>query len=80
MNPFNEFQPEERQLVAGLTGGWNFTYGEIRAVPREVDRDTRNFVSERAAVEARSHRSMAQAGSGTECDIARDSGAEADIM
>ncbi|MDH5283999.1 MAG: hypothetical protein OEW80_08965 [Gemmatimonadota bacterium] len=84
MNPFDEFQPEERQLVTGLTGGWNFRYGELRAeYQREVDRDTRNFVSERAAVEARvTPFNGLRLEAGTEYDIARGlwGSSEADIL
>jgi hypothetical protein len=73
LNPFNDFQPEKRQLVTGLTGGWRFEYGEVRAeYQREVDRDTRNFVSERAAVEARiTPLQGLRLEAGTEYDIAR---------
>jgi hypothetical protein len=53
LNPFNEFQPSERQLVAGGNLNWITPVAEARLdYQREVDRDTRNFVSERAALSA----------------------------
>jgi hypothetical protein len=56
LNPFDEFQPTQRQLVAGVDGDWRFGYGDVHAeYQREVDRDTHNFVSERVGVTASLH-------------------------
>jgi hypothetical protein len=53
LNPFDEFQPSMRQLVAGGTLNWVGTVGDVRVdYQREVDRETRFFVSERAALSA----------------------------
>jgi hypothetical protein len=71
LNPLNEFQPNERQLVVGGTLNWIAPIAEARLdYQREVDRDTRNFVSERMALSAtvRPFRRVALAG-GTEYDF-----------
>jgi len=53
LNPLDDFQPRERQLVVGAGVEWQADLVEARAeYQREVDRDTRNFVSERAALSA----------------------------
>lgn len=53
LNPLDEFQPRERQVVAGASAGWQFARGDAQLeYQREVDRDTRNFVSERVALSA----------------------------
>lgn len=53
LNPLDEFQPRKRQLVVGTGVEWQASLLEARAeYQREVDRDTRNFVSERAALSA----------------------------
>jgi len=53
LNPLDEFQPRLRQLVAGGDIRWQTSRFESRLeYLREVDRDTRNFVSERAALSA----------------------------
>ena len=53
LNPLDDFQPRKRQLVAGANGAWQFSRGDLRVeYQREVDRDIRNFVSERLAVSA----------------------------
>jgi hypothetical protein len=81
LNPLGDFQPLKRQEVEGLTGGWRFAYGEILAeYQREVDRDTRNFVSERAAVEARlTPLRGLRLEAGTDYDIARDLWGSAEV-
>ncbi|HSE67740.1 MAG TPA: hypothetical protein VLB12_12200, partial [Gemmatimonadales bacterium] len=81
LNPLDDFQPTQRQLVAGLTGGWRFASGEILAeYQREVDRDTRNFVSERTAVEARfTPLRGLRLEAGTDYDIARDLWGSAEV-
>ena len=71
LNPFNEFQPSERQLVTGGNLNWITPIAEARLdYQREVDRDTRNFVSERAALSAtvRPWRRVSLSG-GTEYDL-----------
>jgi hypothetical protein len=51
LSPLDDFQPREHQLVAGANAGWQFSRGDLRVeYQREVDRDTRNFVSERVAL------------------------------
>jgi len=51
LDPIDEFQPSRRQLVAGGAVGWSGRQGEVRLeYQREVDRESRNFVSERAAL------------------------------
>ncbi len=53
LNPLDDFQPRERQLLAGGAVEWQTRRAEARVdYLREVDRDTRNFVSERAAISA----------------------------
>lgn len=83
LNPLDDFQPIKRQLVAGATGGWRFDFGELQAeYQREVDRDTRNFVSERTAVVARlTPLRGLRLEAGTDYDIARGlwGSSEADI-
>ena len=73
LNPLDEFQPRQRQLVVGGEARWQTHLLETRLeYQREIDRDTRNFVSERAALSgtlrpARGWRLDA----GSEYDIAR---------
>jgi hypothetical protein len=51
LNPLDDFQPRSRQVLAGVALGHASPVVDIRAdYQREVDRDTRNFVSERAAL------------------------------
>jgi hypothetical protein len=51
LNPLDEFQPRRRQILAGGEVEWQAAIAEARLeYAREVDRDTRNFVSERAAI------------------------------
>ncbi len=53
LNPLDDFQPRQRQLVVGTGVEWLADLVDVRAeYQREVDRDTRNFVSERAALSA----------------------------
>ena len=53
LNPLNDFQPIERQLVAGGALGWTGRYADARLdYLREVDRGTHGLVSERAALSA----------------------------
>jgi hypothetical protein len=50
LNPLDDFQPRSRQILAGAALGWSHRVADLRLdYQREVDRDTRNFVSERAA-------------------------------
>ena len=49
--PLDDLQPRSRQILAGVALGHTSPLVDIRAdYQREVDRDTRNFVSERAAL------------------------------
>jgi hypothetical protein len=51
LDPLDEFQPQSRQIVAGAAVGYHGRTWDARVdYQREVDRDTRNFVSERAAI------------------------------
>ena len=51
LNPLDDFQPRRRQLVAGGAIGWSGSRGDVRIdYQREVDRQSRQFASERAAV------------------------------
>ena len=51
LNPLDDFQPSSRQILAGAAVGYSRAEIDVRAdYQREVDRDTRNFVSERAAL------------------------------
>jgi hypothetical protein len=51
LNPLDDFQPRSRQILAGAAVGWTGRAGDVRLdYQREVDRDTRNFVSEQAAL------------------------------
>lgn len=53
LNPLDEFQPRMRQLLAGGAIEWQARGVDARLdYLREVDRDTRNFVSERMALSA----------------------------
>jgi hypothetical protein len=53
LNPLDDFQPRQRQLLAGGEIEWQGAWADATIqYQREVDRDTRNFVSERAAVSA----------------------------
>lgn len=53
LDPLEEFHPERRQQLAGLATEWRSRPFDARLdYAREVDGDTRNFVSERAAASA----------------------------
>ncbi|HXO86698.1 MAG TPA: hypothetical protein VN803_14350 [Gemmatimonadales bacterium] len=51
LNPLDDFQPQQRQIIAGLDADWTARLGEARLLyQREVDPQARKFVSERVAV------------------------------
>lgn len=51
LDPLDEFRPQSRQLVVGGAVGWRPGTASVRLeYQREVDRDTRHFWSERAAL------------------------------
>jgi hypothetical protein len=51
LNPLDDFQPRQRQVVAGAGIGWNHRFGTARLeYQREVDPRSDYFVSERAAL------------------------------
>lgn len=51
LNPLDDFQPSSRQILAGAAVGYSRAEIDVRAdYQRELDGDTRNFVSERAAL------------------------------
>ena len=51
LDPLDEFQPRSRQVLAGAAIGYRSRLADLRLdYQREVDRDSRNFVSERAAL------------------------------
>ncbi len=51
LDPLDEFQPRRRQVLAGAAVGYRTRLGDVRLdYQREVDQDSRNFVSERAAL------------------------------
>ncbi len=53
LNPLDEFQPRRRQLLAAGAVEWQRPMVDARLdYEREVDRETRNFVSERMALSA----------------------------
>ncbi len=53
LNPLDDFQPRQRQLLVGGALEWAHRLADARFdYEREVDRDTRNFVSERIALSA----------------------------
>lgn len=53
LNPLDDFQPRLRQYLAAGALEWQGGIGDARFdYEREVDRDTRNFVSERMALSA----------------------------
>lgn len=82
LNPLDEFQPRQRQWVAGLTGEWRHARANARFdYQREVDRDTRNLVSERISLSATARPIDAHwtLTGGTEYDLARDLWGTSDI-
>ena len=55
LDPLDEFQPQSRQIVAGGAVGYQGRLWNARLdYQREVDQDTRNFVSERPRSRSRS--------------------------
>lgn len=53
LNPLDDFQPRQRQLVAGASAAWSSRPVDVRVdYLREVDPRSDYFVSERVAVEA----------------------------
>jgi len=53
LNPLDDFQPRQRQLVAGLGAGWSGRPADLRLdYLREVDPRSHAFVSERVGLEA----------------------------
>ena len=51
LNPLDDFQPRQRQLVAGFGGGWTSAAADVRAdYQREVDPRSDYFVSERVGL------------------------------
>jgi hypothetical protein len=51
LNPLDDFQPQQRQVIAGLEGGWTGRLGDARLnYQREVDAHFNKFVSERVAI------------------------------
>ncbi|HTM33347.1 MAG TPA: hypothetical protein VL263_18670 [Vicinamibacterales bacterium] len=53
LNPLDDFQPSERQLLIGGAAGWSGRAGDVRAeYLREVDPRTDYFVSERVGLSA----------------------------
>lgn len=51
LDPLDEFQPRTRQILAGAAVGYRTRLADVRLdYQREVDRDSRNFVSERASL------------------------------
>lgn len=53
LNPLDDFQPASRQIVAGGAVGWRSRSADVRLdYQREVEQDSRQFGSERAALTA----------------------------
>jgi hypothetical protein len=53
LNPLDDFQPHQRQLVAGVGAGWSTRPADVRVdYLREVDPRSDYFVSERVGLEA----------------------------
>jgi hypothetical protein len=51
LNPFNQFQLQDRQWILGFDAGWNSRMLDLSAeYQRQVDRATDYFIAERAAV------------------------------
>jgi len=52
LNPLDDFQPIQRQVIAGASGGWTSSAADARfEYQREVDPHSHKFVSERVAFE-----------------------------
>ncbi|HJR17717.1 MAG TPA: hypothetical protein VJ808_12745 [Gemmatimonadales bacterium] len=53
LDPLDDFQPRRRQFVAGGAVGWTGRHANVRLdYQREVERESRQFASERAAISA----------------------------
>ena len=81
LNPLGDFQPPMRQLLAGAALEWQDRIADARFdYEREVDRDTKNFVSERVALSAtvRPWLGWSLTG-GADYDLARDFWGSADL-
>ena len=81
LNPLDDFQPRDRQVVAGLELGWNRNAVDARLeYRRELDPAVDYFVSERAAasVALRPHRRLGLAAGG-EYDLAFGQVGSADL-
>ncbi|HEU4763790.1 MAG TPA: hypothetical protein VFS28_04005 [Gemmatimonadales bacterium] len=81
LNPLNDFQPEQRQVVAGAAAGIRSRWVDARLdYQRQVDQRSDYFVSERAyaSVVARPVRAWSLAG-GVEYDMAADVWGSADL-
>lgn len=51
LNPLDDFQPRQRSLMVGGAVGWSSRYGDLRLdYQREVDRESDQLASERAAL------------------------------
>lgn len=56
LNPLDDFQPQERQIIAGVEGAWSGQRGDARLIyQREVDPQFNKFVSERVAISGSAH-------------------------
>ena len=52
LNPLDDFQPVERQLVVGAGAGWSSSGADVRVdYQREVDPSAKKFVSERVGLD-----------------------------
>lgn len=82
LNPLDDFQPHDRQIVAGAALGYNGALADVRLdYQREVDPRSDYFVSERAALagDARLTPRVAISG-GADYDIAQGLWGSADIF
>ena len=81
LNPLDDFQPRSRQLVAGGALGWSGRRGDVRIdYQREVERESRQFGSERAASPARfGHSQRWSLAAGVEYDLANTWFGNADV-
>lgn len=53
LNPLDEFRPDRRQILAGGAAGWRSEYADLRVdYQREVDPQSKYFVSERVGLDA----------------------------
>lgn len=82
LNPLDEFQPRQRQWTVGAVGEWEHARASARfEYQREVDRDTKNLVSERIALSATARPLDAHwlLSGGAEYDLARDQWGSSDL-